>query len=266
MKENLIRCVKENIIFIEQEYLKENNFSISNGNDHSINLDKVVNIVDTGTISLFVKNGKFYFPKSADKIFYLMQFLPGYGITKNHSVYTFENLISNNNTFVTYIKHLFVNGRKTEDYYLDNVLHETMHFCGASGGTALEEGFTELKTRELALKYNLRTSGCGYPKEIKIALKLQSLFGKDICDELTFINPLDKKVVFLKNMLNEDMANLYLNVSLCMQEEFQAKYNKYKFPGITGPFKKALKYSAIDYNKAKQYIECFIKNKDNKLK
>ncbi len=259
MKENLIKQIKAYIVLIQEEYLKNADFPLIDVNEISMDWNNIVNIEDTGTISLYVSSGKFYFPKSSDEVFSLYQTLPGYGADKNHTIYNDDTLIRNDNTFNTYINHLIVSGKNSEDYYLDNVLHETMHFCGAAGGTALEEGFTELKTRELALKKNLRTSGCGYPKEIKIVLKLQEIFGKDVCDILTFMNSFQEKLTFLKYTLNENMANLYLHVYIEMEKEFQEKYYQFKFPGITGPEEKALKYNNIDYSEIEKYIDQFNK-------
>lgn len=95
-----------------------------------------------------------------------MKYIPGYGINTNHKSYNKNDLILNDNTFLDYIKHAFIAGLNPEQFFLETFLHETLHLGGSS---ALRKGFTELKTRQLDNKYNFITSGCGYPKEVKIA-------------------------------------------------------------------------------------------------
>lgn len=217
----------------------------------SINLIKIEN---TNTISLFVSNGLIYLPENAYKILEAMEKIPGFGINPNHKTHNKSNMIINDNTFLDYIKHVFLKGLKPIDYFLEILLHETMHLCGSDGGIGLKEGFTELKTRQLALKYNLETSCCAYPKEVKIAHELEMILGKEICDQLTFM--IDERDIYylIHDQVGTKEADLYLNISRTMEKEFQA-YIKQKFDGLTGPLKKAMEYSKIDYTKVEELFK-----------
>lgn len=181
MEEKRIEVTKERLASKIEEYVKiiiseYKDYIPKEQYDFLININNFrdfVHIEDIGTISLFVKNNHFYFPTSAYKIIDVLTKIPGYGSNKKHTPYTKDKLIDNDNTFLDYIKHIFLSGASVEQYYLELLLHETMHFCGSNGGSALMKGINELKTRELALKYNLLANGCGYPKEVKIALQLE---------------------------------------------------------------------------------------------
>lgn len=214
------------------------------------NILDLIKIEDTNTISLFVCDGKIYLPINAYKIINVMKRIPGYGINKKHITHNQENMIINNNTFLDYIKHVFVKGLTPLEYFLEILLHETMHLCGSDGRMGLKEGFTELKTREIAKKYNLNTSCCGYSKETKIAYELQSILGKDICNRITFIN--DENIIYelIKKEVGEKEAKLYQEVLYAVEKEFITYMNK-DFPGITGPIKKTYEYSKLDYSKVR---------------
>ena len=226
----------------------------------SIDLKQHIFICETNTITLYVRNYDFYFPISACKIFEAMKKLPYYGSNKNHVCYTKETLIKNDNTFNTFIKHCFIKGMDYDDYYKEILLHEVMHFCSSNGGSALEEGINELKTREVALKYNLLTNGCGYPKEVDIALRLQEIFGKEVLDKLSFSKSLEERKEIL-DTVSSDAITLYEEVRYDMEKEFREKYYKYKFPGILGPLKKTMKYKQIDYSKVIEKIENYKQSK-----
>ena len=101
----------------------------------------------------------------------------------------------------------------TKDYYDDMLLHETMHFCGSGGASALKEGINELITRKIALKKNFKTNGCGYPKEVKIAYELQNIFGEEVLDQIAFINSLPEICYFLDKTLGSDASKLYQDIT-----------------------------------------------------
>ncbi|MDD4547860.1 MAG: hypothetical protein PHI05_03880 [Bacilli bacterium] len=208
----------------------------------------IIIIKNMGTISMFVRGNNIYFPASANKIINQMKFIPGFGINKHHKCFTKDTLIINDNTFIDYIKHVFIAGLSTKQFYLETLLHETMHFCGVGGSGALREGIAELKTRELAYKYNFTTSGCGYPKEIKIAIELQNIFGQTLMNKIAFAKNDYEITNIIRDNFGPSGANLYIKISRLMEKEFQDKYYKYKFPGITGPLKKAKKYNQLDYS------------------
>ncbi len=263
IKNNLAHQLKFYIYIIKEEYKdfipKEKMEYLNSIN----NFNSIILIEKTRTISMFVRDNKIYFPKSAFNILNKMKLIPGFGINKKHKPYNNENLLANDNTFRDYIKHVFIAGLNVENFYLETLLHETMHFCGISGASAIAEGITELKTRELAQKYNLETSGCGYPKEIKIALELQEIFGTNIINSIAFAKNNYDITTILKNNIGQHAVDLYMTINSLMEKEFHLNYYKYKYPGITGPIKKARKYSKLDYseiyfildNYKKKYLE-----------
>lgn len=253
IKNNLIPTIENLIKIIKEEYkdlvvLPEN-----------LELSNYVHIEDTGTISLFIRNGHFYFPTDAFKVLEALKKIPGFGCFPNHKTHNKDTIIINNNTYITYLEHVFLAGLTPQKYYEEILLHETMHFCGSGGGTAIREGINELKTRELAQKYNLLTSSCGYPKETKIAYELQNIFGEDIINKIAFSN----SYLEIKNILDEispDATNFYFSLEQMMEKEFYDKYMRHEFPGITGPIKKTNMYNKIDYSKAYKLIEEYKKS------
>lgn len=243
IKSNIIPIITKYIKIIEQEYKELSNIP------QNIDLENHVHIKDTGTISLFVYNGHFYFPTDAFKVLSALKKIPGFGSNKNHKTSNKDNMIINNNTYITFIKHIFLKGLTPEEYYKEILLHETLHFCGSGGGSAIREGINELKARQLAKKYGLLTSYCGYPKETKIAYELQQIFGEEIINKIAFSkNNFEIKKIL--DTVSEGAANFYFTLEEIMEKEFHNKYMKYNFPGITGPIKKTQKYNVIDYSNA----------------
>lgn len=262
IKNNLISEIQKLVKIIKKEY--------PNLVDIPVNYDlqELVHIERTGTISLFVRNHNFYFPLDAFKVLGAFKRIPGFGMVKNHKTCNQDNMIINDNTYITYIKHAFLKGLTPEEYFKEILLHETLHFCGSGGGTAIREGINELKTRQLAKKYDLLTSSCGYPKETKIAYELESLFGEDIINKISF----SKSRWEIKEILDSVSpiaSSFFFTLETVMEEEFYDKYMKYEFPGLTGPFKKTQKYNSIDYTKAylliDEYKEKISSKKDNVL-
>lgn len=262
IKNNLISEIQKLVKIIKKEY--------PNLVDVPVNYDlqELVHIEQTGTISLFVRNHNFYFPLDAFKVLGAFKRIPGFGMVKNHKTCNQDNMIINDNTYITYIKHAFLKGLTPEEYFKEILLHETLHFCGSGGRTAIREGINELKTRQLAKKYDLLTSSCGYSKETKIAYELENLFGEDIINKISF----SKSRWEIKEILDSVSpiaSSFFFTLETVMEEEFYDKYMKYEFPGLTGPFKKTQKYNSIDYTKAylliDEYKEKIGSKKDNVL-
>lgn len=252
IKSNLVSEIEKLVEIIKNEY--PNLVDIPDDCDFS----KRVHIENTGTISLFVNNKHFYFPLDAFKILETLKKLPGFGMMKNHETCTEDNMIINNNTYITYMKHVFLKGLTPEEYFKEILLHETLHFCGSGGETAIREGINELKTRQLAKKYGLLTSACGYPKETKIAYELEKIFGEDVINEIAFSKS-DLEIEKILNSVSLDAASFFFDLKRLMNEEFYDKYMRYDFPGITGPLKKTQKYNSVDYTKAYALIEDYKK-------
>ncbi len=243
IKNNLITEIKNLIVIIRKEYTSLVDVPTN------CDLEKLVHIEETGTISLFVNNKNFYFPLDAFKVLEAIKKIPRFGTVKNHKTCNQDNMIINDNTYITYIKHVFLKGLTPEEYFKEILLHETLHFCGSGGGTAIREGINELKTRQLAKKYNLLTSSCGYPKETKIAYEIEQIFGEDIINKIAFSKNAQETKEILDS-ISPEATTFYFNLEATMEEEFYNKYMKYNFPGLTGPLKKTKKYNSIDYTKA----------------
>ena len=253
IKNNLVSEIEKLIKVIRNEYPNLVDLPVN------YDLDKLVHIEETGTISLFVKNKNFYFPLDAFKVLGTLKKIPGFGMVKNHKTCSRDNMIINDNTFISYIRHVFLKGLTPEEYFKEILLHETLHFCGSGGGSAIREGINELKTRQLAQKYGLLTSSCGYPKETKIAYELEKIFGENIINRISFSGS-QEEIKEILDSVSPDAFSFFSNLEDVMEREFYTKYMKYKFPGLMGPFKKTKKYNSIDYTKAYDLLEHYKKN------
>ena len=154
-----------------------------------------------------------------------------------------------------------------EDYFNDLLLHETMHFCGSGGSTALKEGINELLTRKIALENNFKTSGCAYPKEVRIAYTLQQMLGEDTINQIAFINNELDILNYLEDTIGKEASDLYLDISGIMNNEFQTKYYKdmNSYNGLEGIKKKVENYQNIDYTKVYELIDEYNKKIDNHI-
>ena len=212
------------------------------------------------TISFHVIKDQLYLPLKAYEVFPKLREFSNFGSNREDKREVFEYL-DTNTTYADYIRHAIVAGLSEYDYFEESLLHEAMHLCGSGGGTALEEGINELKTRELAVKYNLKTSGYGYPKETEAAKKLQEILGKDIMDELTFINP-DDRYVFLSNTKRVEIAELYRIISLIMAN-ISFDYS-HSLSHISDPFEKAKLYDSLDYSEVFGMLDSYKKDHNNR--
>ncbi len=221
----------------------------SDFNINSSNLSNRIHIEDTGTISIFVKRGHFYFPLLAYELL-----RENIGNTNTASpLYTKNTLLRNDNTFYDYITHVYGEHLSPLQYFNEILLHETLHFCGSNGARALAEGINEYLTRKLALKHGLLTNGCGYNKEVQVVLELEKIFGEKLLSEISFA----KNPEILLKTKNPKLLNLYHSVEQVMYEECFEKYLKYNYPN---PLDKAKNYSNIDYTEIMSTINNFKKN------
>ena len=211
-------------------------------------------IEDSGTISMFAKGLNVIMPLGAYQIFERMSREPDFGSDKDHKIFQ-EGEILNNNTYYDYINHVLLTGMTVQEFFLDSLLHEVMHVGGSGGGSALREGMTELKTRELAEKYHLKASRCGYPKEVAIVYKLQSFLGKDIINQISFSHGSQQVEEILNSTYGEQITKLYFEIEKMMNDIQHRNYNHSKFGGPMGHIEKAKAYSKIDYASVYEKIE-----------
>ena len=203
------------------------------------------------------KNGILLLPKVAYKIFPLLKNYENYG-TKLNSHRNIADYLDTNTTYRGYITHLIESGMSVYDYFEESLLHETMHICGSRGGYPLEEGINELKTRELTQKYNIKIAAYGYSKEVEMAKKMQKIIGKETMDKLTFISRYER-IVFLRDKLGDEVAELYLQISDEMTKKSEDYYKK--ISQVSDPFEKAELYDNIDYTELYQIVDDYMDNK-----
>lgn len=257
MNEDLIKIKKQLLDYINlilKEYPNCNRKEIAD----IINNDKeIVKFNSSNTITFVAKNGVLLLPKVAYQIFPLLKNCENYG-TKLNSHRNIADYLDTNTTYRGYITHLIESGMSVYDYFEESLLHETMHICGSRGGTPLEEGINELKTRELAQKYNIKIAAYGYSKEVEMAKKMQKIIGKETMDELTFIPRYERKD-FLRDKLGEKVAELYSQISVEMMKKSEDYYKKVF--QVSDLYEKAELYDNIDYTDLYQIVDNYIDNK-----
>ena len=220
-------------------------------NERLKNNEEIVEFNDANTITFFVKDAKLLLPQAAYKVFEVIKQDKNYGTNKNNCR-SFDEYTDTNTTYMEYISHVIAAGLTVYDYYEESLLHEAMHICGSGGGTPLEEGINELKTRELAQKYQIKIAGYAYSKEVEVAKKMQDILGKEIMDELTFV-PGNARYKFLKEKVGQEKADLYSEVSYKMYRTTQEFFRE--GPKTSNPVEKAKLYEKIDYSEVNKYIE-----------
>lgn len=266
VRKDLAKQVETYIKLIKQEYGQYIPEEVLIRLENITNYEEIIKIYDYGSINAYADYNSINMPLCADKILTIASKVPGYGISKNSRPYNDNNIVINNNTFLTYIKHVFISGTNAEGYYSDLLLHETMHFCGSGGAGVIQEGINELLTRMLAQKYGLRTNSCGYPKEVKLAYDLMQAFGEEIVIQMAFIRDPIEQIKFLEKKLGSEAAEFYDSIFYEADIEFMSKYYSKidKFSGITGIAKKVLFYNKLDYSRVHEQIKQYILSKTNK--
>ena len=259
IKRYLALQLERYVLLIKEEYREFILSHTLNFLNNVTNYEELIKIEDTGTITCFVNNGKIYFPILAYKILNILKKIPGFGLKQTHKTYNDDTLVINDNTFNTYIAHVFIAGLSLKAFYDEMMLHEAMHLCGMAGSNAFQEGLTEFKTRELAKKYNLKTSACGYPKEVKIVYRLQEIFGSDFMNKLAFDMSSSDRFMIIFDKLGKDGVDFFNEIISLMEKEFQIKYYQHtkSFNGLIAPIKKAKMYDEIDYTEVYKVIDAY---------
>ena len=236
------------IIFSEYgDYIDNENMK------YVLNNKNLVEFNSSDSISFLVKNGILYLPKSAYPMVSIFEKNINYGINPNDAR-KLEDYLDTNTTYYDYINHFILAGLTPYEYFKESLLHEAMHLCGNCGGNPLEEGFTELKSRELAQKFKIKIAAYGYPKEVEVAKKVQEILGKDVCDQLTFIS-YEKRRSFLTETGGIEKTDMFYRVAK-MMNELSCSYNE-KIQTISNPQEKAEIYSELDYSSVLDYLEHF---------
>lgn len=242
-------------------------------NDTKSRLENIKNYEDiiafdySGNVSAWANQSKITLPMGASNAFDMISKLPNTGTNINHKNYTEETLIENDNTFEDYINHLILIKADILTYFNDLLLHETMHFCGSGGSNsrgigAFKEGLNEYLTRTVARENGFQTSGCGYPKEIKMVIAMEEILGTDVLTQMAFLNSFEEIRDYLKMSVGNEKTKLFCKVALEMEQEFTDKYwsNMKDFVGFNGAINKAKAYKNIDYSKALSFIDEYKNN------
>ena len=122
----LTEKIKKYIHIIRKEYEDYIPLGVLKRLDSIDDYEKILKIYDYGEINAYANNKSINMPLCAEKVIEFFSKIPGYGIDKNHKIYNSDNMIVNNNTFLTYLKHVFVSGTDTEGYY---VIYYYMKLC-----------------------------------------------------------------------------------------------------------------------------------------
>lgn len=262
-RKEISQLVKKYVTIILEEYKEYIPINIQNKLKSIKDFYDYVLVVPNHTISLFANpiNTTIYLPFDAYKAIEILKKLPDYGIDKNHKTYKENNIVLNDNTYRDFVNHVIIKGESCVEYFKEILLHEVMHICGSSGFNALCEGFNELKTREIAEKYGLETSYCGYPKEVKIAYELQQIFGRKIGDKINFLD-FKERLILLEQEVGEEAATLYKNIFVSMEKEFRPYITK-SYPAFNGIKEKCDEYDKIDYKEVYSFLNNY---KDKKKK
>ena len=216
--------------------------------------NNLVEFNNANTISFFVRDGILYLPKHIYDLMPIFRSHELYGISPKFARKR-EEYLDTNTTYYDYIDHFIKAGLTPYEYFEESLLHEAMHLCGCVGNNPLGEGLTELKSRELAQKYNIKISGYGYPKEVEVAKTLQEIIGKDVMDQLIFVKVHDRRD-FLIERVGIEKADLYRKVfrdMIVLSDEYGKQIET-----ISDPYAKAAAYKRISYASVLDYLDEYI--------
>lgn len=222
-------------------------------------LQKESNIImHDESINCFYREGKIYYPLQYYTIIDDIKNNDNrYGLRRGKVFVSDESKVMNDNNYANFFEYAILAGLTPREVFEMFTLHETMHLCGATGYEPLSEAFTELKARELSLKYGINAACCSYSDEVKIALKLQKIFGKEVCDALIFV-PNKYKADYLSEYLNSECGNLYRQINNELNLQLLAYQNqRYESSGIKGIKEALTRYNNKDYANVYKLLDDF---------
>lgn len=196
-------------------------------------------------------------PKSYKALIKELKKLPKFGYNKNHSYFKKDEL-KNNKKYVDFLKHIYIAGLSEEEYYEEVLLHEVLNLCSKNENTPLKKGLIELKTRELAQKYNLKTNWCLNSKELEIALKMQELLGQELINKIIFAK--SKRDLYVN--VGSELYGVYNSIEELMKKENEKQLKK------EGLIRNTIEKSKINYKLAiisLEFYEVYI-NRTLKIK
>ncbi len=184
-------------------------------------------------------NNIIYLPKSYKALLKELKKIPKFGYNKNHSHFK-KDEINNKKTYFDFLKHIYIAGLSEEEYYKELILHELISMCSINEDSSLKRGLVELKTRELAQKYNLITNWCLNSKELEIALKMQELLGQELINKIIFTK--SKRDLYVN--IGAELYGVYNSIEEQMEIENEKQLKR------DGLIRSTIEKSKINYKSA----------------
>ena len=225
-----IKEFKEYIPPTKLEYLKDNE-----------NISNIIQFSDNGMGAYTdIANGKIFYANINKLMFERLKLHPAYGKKKNSQLIKPEEFVNNKKDYLDYINYCIEKGYTELDYCLDVLPHEIMHLIGFYGGV-IGEGVTELRTRQVCQKYNIRCAPILHSKETEVVMKLDKLLGKEILNRASFEKDNSKiEQEIDKNCGTGKFRQAY--------EQMVIEYNKYQGNNLKNPIEHYKEYRNINYS------------------
>lgn len=199
---------------------------------------------------------KIIFSAQNSELFLKMSEDSEYGSNKEVTLVSNENFIDNDKDYVDYMKYIKSKGMTELEYCLEILPHQIMHLIGSSGGL-LGEGITELRTREICKKYDIKCAPVLHPKEMKLVRKIETVVGKMILNEASFLNDFSMVERILGNKYGEDFFKKVYG-ELCID------YRNYTSDRTPDPIEHYKKYREIEFDKIYNLFETANDNENDK--
>lgn len=211
-------------------------------------------ILDFGSgIGVWNDGNKIYVSVQNSRFFKQLSKEEGYGENKGKQLVSNKEYYINNKDFLDYIDYAKANGLKEIDYALDTLPHHIMHLIG-SGKGILGEGITELRTREICKKYNIRYAPVMHSKEAKLIRLLENFFTKQELNEASFYGNVSSILKKCETIFGKEFKTLY--------EDICGQYNNYISSSVTDVVEHYKRYREIDFTKLYDLIKRKLKKSE----
>lgn len=215
---------------------------------NEVNIPFVINY-DNG-FGAWAKGDEIFFAFENTQLFYNYSRRKIYGKKKGPELIEEENFIDNDKDYIDYLNYFIDYGLREKDYYLDVLPHVIMHLIGC-GNSLLDEGITELRTRQLCKKYGIRCAPVMHTKETKLVRMLEKYIEPRYFDVSVFsssdyliLNECDK-------IFGPKFRELYNDLSI--------EYREYTIDNSQDPFEHYEYYRKLNF----EPLYTLIKEKEN---
>lgn len=103
-----------------------------------------------------------------------------------------SEIVENSLSMYDYLYYAVMKDMKDLDFFLDVLPHEAMHVFGFNGG--IFEGVTENFTRQIAQKYNIRSTCVAHSDETRLIQKVEKVIGRRKLATQAFDEEKEKKI------------------------------------------------------------------------